>query len=232
MTTAGPDVAIITMKVTADVTCDGKKDPSPVISSSVYVRSGDTWKGAYHNEVPVIEQKAAATKPEAPAAKTNPANEKTETAEKGDKAEKKESAGKTETANKTATADAKLAADTAGDPLVVIEKAGWEAWKARDAKKLDELTSKDFLGVDMMGTVLATKADAIKAWTEPKCDIKNVDVSDGQSVSLGKDASLLTFKGTASGMCEGQKLGALWGTSVFVKEGDAWKLVFMFETPA
>ena len=53
VTNVSPQVAVITMKVTADTTCEGKKMPSPVTSVTVYVRDGSEWKGAYHTEIPV-----------------------------------------------------------------------------------------------------------------------------------------------------------------------------------
>ncbi len=58
MTPAGADAAILTYKIAADFKCDGKTGPPVVWAGSVYVRSGDTWKGAYHNEAPVIDPKA------------------------------------------------------------------------------------------------------------------------------------------------------------------------------
>ena len=39
----------------------------------------------------------------------------------------------------------------------------------------------------------------------------------------------LTGKGEADGSCDGQKNGPLYTTAFYVKEGDAWKLAFMFE---
>jgi len=63
VTNVSPQVAVITMKVTADVTCEGKKMPSPVTSVSVYVREGNEWKGAYHTEVPILSQDAKPAPP-------------------------------------------------------------------------------------------------------------------------------------------------------------------------
>lgn len=63
LTNVSPQVAVITMKVTADVTCEGKKMPSPVTSVSIYVREGSDWKGAYHSEVPIV---SAGSKPGQP----------------------------------------------------------------------------------------------------------------------------------------------------------------------
>jgi hypothetical protein len=43
----------------------------------------------------------------------------------------------------------------------------------------------------------------------------------------------LTFKGTADGTCCGQEVNSvIWGTSVYVKDGDAWKWTFGINTPA
>jgi hypothetical protein len=36
----------------------------------------------------------------------------------------------------------------------------------------------------------------------------------------------------ANGKCDGQNNGDLYQAAVYVKEGEAWKLAFMFETPA
>jgi len=39
---------------------------------------------------------------------------------------------------------------------------------------------------------------------------------------------MLTRKGTADGTCGGQKAGTftVWGVSIYVKDGDAWKFAF------
>lgn len=67
VTNVSPQVAVITMKVTADATCDGKKVPSPVTSVSVYVREGNEWKGAYHTEIPITTPGAKPGPPPPPA---------------------------------------------------------------------------------------------------------------------------------------------------------------------
>ncbi|MEQ1764752.1 MAG: nuclear transport factor 2 family protein [Pyrinomonadaceae bacterium] len=67
VTNVSPQVAVITMKVTADTTCEGKKMPSPVTSVSVYVRDGSEWKGAYHTEIPITTPDAKPGPPPPPA---------------------------------------------------------------------------------------------------------------------------------------------------------------------
>lgn len=66
VTNVSPQVAVISMRVTADVTCEGKKMPSPVTSVSVYVREANEWKGAYHTEVPVASPDSKAGQPPPP----------------------------------------------------------------------------------------------------------------------------------------------------------------------
>ena len=115
---------------------------------------------------------------------------------------------------------------------MTVEKAGWEAWKARDAKALGDVTTANISFVDAMGAYTATKDETIKFWTQGKCDIKSVNVTDGESIVLSDTVAILTFKGTAVGTCDGQKLGPLWGATVFQNDGGTWKAAFIFEKPA
>ena len=212
VTPAGADVAVLTYKATVEGTCEGKPIPSPVTAVSVFVRSGDTWKGAYHNEVAITDPKNMKPPPPPPAKD----------------AEKKDAA-------KPADANANTAAAPAADPLtdaiLAVEKAGWEAWKAKDAKKLEEVTHKDLTFVDIFGKVTSGQAETIKMWVEGKCDVKAVDVTDAKASSLNATTAILTYKGHAEGTCDGQPLFDLWGTTVAVKDGDKWRAVYIFETP-
>jgi len=199
----GNDAALITYKTTVDGTCNGQKVPANSWAAGVYVRDGDNWKGAFHAEAPVVDPKVAPTRP----------------------ADKKEAPKKDE---------AKPAAPDAGtDAMLAVEKALWEAWRAHDAKKIEDLTAKDISFVNIFGTYFATKADAMKDWTGPGCEIKSVSVTDGAGTMLSPTAGILTFNGTADGTCYGQKVGSvIWGTSVYVKEGDVWKWAFGINLPA
>lgn len=205
------DTYVLTYKGTLDGTCtvDGKteKAPSPIRAATVWVRSGDKWLAAFHGENLIVAPKAPAASPAKPEAGK-------EAPKKGD----------------TAARDARPAApsaDSSTDAMMAIEKSVWEAWKARDARKLEELTHKELSFVDIFGNVTSAKAETIKFWAEHKCEVKSVGVTDGVGTSLSPTVGILTFKGTADGTCHGQKLGGpIYGTSVYVKNGDAWKLAF------
>ena len=205
------DTYVLSYKGTLDGTCtvDGKteKAPSPIRAATVWVRSGDRWQAAFHGENLIVDPKAPAALPAKPEAGK-------EAPKKGD----------------TVAPDARPAApaaDPSTDAMMAIERSVWAAWKARDAGKLEELTNKELSFVDIFGNVTSAKADTIKFWTEHKCEVTNVGVTDGVGTLLSPAVGLLTFKGTADGTCDGQKLGGpIYGTSVYVKNGDAWKLAF------
>ena len=215
------DTYALSYKATWDGTCngpDGKpmKLPSPIRSASIWVRSGDTWKAVFHGENLIVDPKAPPPPaPPAPVAKK-------EEPKKDDKA-----AANANTASSTAApAMATRGANT--DALVKVELALWEAWKAHDAKKLDDLMAKDVSFVNIFGTYLGTKADALKDWTGNGCEIKSVSVSDGFATTLSPTVEMLTRKGTAEGTCGGREIGGtdIWGVSIYVKDGDAWKFAF------
>jgi ketosteroid isomerase-like protein len=137
VTPVSADVAVITMKITADGTCGGKPMPNPVTSSSVYIKQGSDWKAVFHSEVPIVDPKAMADKkmPAPPPAAKAPA------------------------------APAGNADMTA--KLLAREKEGWDAWKNHDQAKLTDFVADTAYGVGMMGERMNTKADILKAWMEP-----------------------------------------------------------------
>ena len=115
--------------------------------------------------------------------------------------------------------------DAATDAVLAIEKKVWEAWKAKDATALEGVLAKDFVFVSGEGR--GDRATTIKRWsTENKCEIKSFTLSDAMSVSIGKDVTMLTYKGGADGKCEGQPVPTEWYVAVYSKEGDTWKANF------
>jgi ketosteroid isomerase-like protein len=203
MSPLGKGAALITYRIAVDGTCGGQEVPANSWAASVYVRDGDKWKGAFHAEAPVVDPKASLAKP----------------------ADKKKAPQKDE---------AQAAAPNAStDAMLAVEKTVWEAWRAHDGKKLGDLTAKDISFINIFGTYFATKADALKDWTGAGCDVKSVSVTYAARTMLSPTTGILTFKGTADGTCYGQEVNSvIWGTSVYVKHGDAWKWTFGINLPA
>lgn len=250
---------VLSYKGTFDGTCtfEGKsnKIPSPVRGATVFVKNGDKWQAAYHNEVPIVTPPADDKKADAKADDTAKADDKKadDTAKADDK--KADTMAKTDdksaadaksddkkvdakSDDKTAAADEKAVEpakpDANTDALMKIHQSGWEAWKAKDAKKLSDMSTANLSIVNPLGMWMSGRDNVVKAWTETmKCEgVNNVKLSDGFASAISPTVEVLTLTGTADGTCDGQKNGPLHQTAVYVKEGNDWKLAFMFEAPA
>ena len=202
------DTYVLSYRGTFDGNCagpDGKpmKIPSPIRAATVWIRADHTWQAAFHGQDPILDPK----NPPSPAKAA------------GEKESKKDD---------RAVAIAKVAADPSTVAMMAVEKSVWEAWAAKDAAKLQELTTPDLSFQNIYGTYFANKADTLKNWTSTYCDIKSVSVTDGEGTLLSPAIGILNRTGTAEGSCNGQKLPPvpIYGTSVFVKDGDSWKLAF------
>jgi hypothetical protein len=203
-------------KSNTDGTCtyQGKsqKVPSPMMVATVWTRTGDKWEAIWHGETPIIDPKnAPKPAPAAPPAKND-----------------KMAAN----SNSNANSSAAPASDPNIDAMVAVEKSGWDAWKARDAAKLESITTANASFVGLFGNYDATKADVIKDWTGGTCDIKSTSVTDTSGQTISPTFGFIMFKGSGDGTCENMKVSPVWGTSFYVKDGDTWKLAFGFETPA
>jgi hypothetical protein len=201
------DTYILNYKGTFDGNCavDGKtwKAQSPVRAATVWSRSGGKWTAAFHGENQIVDAAAppkVGDKPEAQAKEDKDAN----------------------LPGGAAPVEIPLS-----DDLVAVERSVWEAWKVMDGRRIEELTNKDLSFVDIFGNVFSTKAETSKVWTEHGCKVQSVNVSDGVQRELSQTVRTLTFTGNAEGSCYGQEMtGAIYGTSLYVRNGDTWKLAF------
>ncbi|MBV9240845.1 MAG: nuclear transport factor 2 family protein [Acidobacteria bacterium] len=203
------DTYALTYKATFNGTCtaDGKSipSPSPVRAATLWIRNGDKWQAVFHGENPIVDPK---NPPKAPAKPAEP--------KKDDKAP-------------AAPAPALPAKSANTEAVAAVEKSGWEAWRDKDAKKLDSIIAKNIAIVSADGSSNNDRAGIIKYWSEMACkDVKNVDVKNPYGVSLGANTEMLAFTGTADGTCDGQKNGSQPSISVYIKEDGAWKLAFAF----
>jgi hypothetical protein len=196
LTQLDADVALLTYKSSVDGTCAGQKLPAESAAASLFVREGETWRGAFHAEAPIIDPKTYAT----PAA--------------------------TQQAPTTATLDK----DT--ESLLAAEKAVWEAWKDGDRAKLEALVTSEMSFINIFGTRFLSRADALKDWTSHGCKVQSVSVTNPTATRLSPNVAILRFNGAADGTCFGQKIGPIWGTSVYVQNAGQWKWTFGINLPA
>jgi len=198
----GKQAALITYKATVDGSCGGQKIPASSWVASVYVRDGGQWKAVFHAQDAVVNPKLPPVKP----VYQNGARE-----------------------NDTVKVNAP---DAVTGTLLAIEGAVWEAWKDHDAKRLSDLMTEDISFINIFGIYLPNKAEGLKNWSGTGCDVKSVGVTDATATMLSPDVGILTFKATADGTCFGQKVGPIWGSSIYVKYDDAWKWTFGINVPA
>jgi ketosteroid isomerase-like protein len=208
---AGDDQAVLSYKLTQDAKCGGKQLPANVWAATLYIPAGTILKVANHSEIPAMEPKPA--DPAKPAANKPAANDKPAAP-----------------AAPAAPSGAPAPAPNSDPGIAAVEK-GWEAWKNRDFKALDDGIAKDFVFLTVMGQRL-DHTGAIKFWSDETCDVKSVSFADAASTHFGAEMQVVTLKGTASGTCDGKPVGSLYGIYVVVKDGDAWKPVLIVETPA
>ncbi len=190
------DAALITYKATVDGTCNGQKVPASSWVASVYVRDSGNWKAAFHAQATIVDPKSIPAKPVAEKEALNENNAQPTNRDGGTEA------------------------------MLTVEKTLWEAWRTHDVKKIGDLTARDISFINIFGTHFATKADALKDWSGTYCDVKSISFTDVAGTMLSPAVGILTFKAAADGTCYGQKVGPIWGTSVYVKHGDVWKWTF------
>jgi ketosteroid isomerase-like protein len=198
----GKLAALITYKATVDGTCGGQKIPANSWAAGVYVRDGGQWKAAFHAQAVVVN-------PEVP-----PVKPVYQDGARGDDTAKP------------------IPPDAGTSSLLAVERAVWEAWKDHDAKRISDLVAEDISFINIFGICLANKAEALKNWSGTGCDVKSVGVTDAAATMLSPRVGILTFKATADGTCFGQRVGPIWGSSIYVKYGDAWKWTFGINVPA
>lgn len=122
--------------------------------------------------------------------------------------------------------------DSGTDALLSMEKLVWEAWKDHDGKRLSELMTNDISFINIFGNHFGTKAEALKDWSAAGCDAKSVSVTNATGTMITPTVGILRFRGTIDGTCFGQRPGPIWGSSIYVKQGDGWKWAFGINLPA
>ena len=207
-TLMGSDGAVFTFKGTTEGTCAGDKIPSPFWAATVYIRDGDKWKAAYHNEVPTPDAKPSSASGSEP----NGAGSRTTSVESPDTPE--------------------TTIDTFTQGLIAVEKKGWEGRKSHDLRAIAEVTMLDLVYIDADGTGRYDRDEAAKVWTGQQCSIKSFSLREPLGRPIGANSAILTYKASIDGKCGNGSAGNIWGTTVYMKEGGVWKALLIFNRPA
>jgi len=122
------------------------------------------------------------------------------------------------------SADSKLEAK-----IIAIEKAGWEAWKNKDASWARDNCTEEFLLVN--SEAVSNKTQVVKA-TATDCEVKSYSLDNFKFVTLDKDTVLLTYTAGQNGVCNSKPIPAnVRASVVYVKRGSKWLEALYMETP-
>ena len=124
--------------------------------------------------------------------------------------------------------DAKVL-DPATEALLAAEKKTWDAWKGRDQKAMESLVTSDLTSLEASGRY--DRAATLRLWFDTKCDIQNYSLTSPWGIQMTRDMGVLVFDAATDGNCQGQPIGSSHATSVYVKDGDVWKLAFTLNIP-
>ena len=112
--------------------------------------------------------------------------------------------------------------------IIALEKAGWEAWKNKDAAWYRANTIDEAIWIT--GDGLFEKAPFIKDLTQ--CDVKSFSLDNFKVVMLSKDAAAMTYTVKQDGICYGKQIPAQVRAMVnYVRRGGKWLEAMYMETP-
>jgi len=113
--------------------------------------------------------------------------------------------------------------------VIALEKAGWEAWKNKNADWFRNNTTEECIWINSEG--ITDKAQMIKS-TSTACNVKSISLDDFKFVLLNENTILLTYIAIQNGYCGDKKLTEKIRASVnYVKRGGKWLEAFYMETP-
>jgi enamine deaminase RidA (YjgF/YER057c/UK114 family) len=113
--------------------------------------------------------------------------------------------------------------------IIALEKAGWEAWKNKDAAWFQTNMTEELVQVNSDG--IFNKSQVVKA-TATDCDVKSYALDNFKFVMLGKDVALLTYTAMQDGVCSGKTIPPQVRATVnYVKRGGRWLEAMYMETP-
>lgn len=132
----------------------------------------------------------------------------------------------------TTVAGGPVSHDANTEAMLSREQAIWDAWKDKDAERMGALMPQEAQFIDIFGTHIGTRAEALSAWSGRGCDVKSFQLGDAQATMFTPDFGILTLYATVDGSCFGQPVIPIWTSSFYVRHGDTWVWSFGINIPA
>jgi len=112
--------------------------------------------------------------------------------------------------------------------IIALERAGWEAWKNKNASWFQNNTTDECVWINSEG--ISDKIQMIKS-TQTDCNVKSVSIDNFKFVILSENTVLLSYVAIQDGYCGDKKLSEKIRASVnYVKRGGKWLEAFYMET--
>src|SRR2546425_11806870 len=112
--------------------------------------------------------------------------------------------------------------------IIAKEKAGWDAFRKKDADAFKKLLTPDYIEVLSGGTM--NTADALASMKD--YDISDVTFADWKMTTIDKDAVYLTYTVKVKGIYKGKAVpeGPYREASAYVNRNGEWLAIYYQET--
>jgi len=125
----------------------------------------------------------------------------------------------------------KNAEDELTKALSETETKWWEDWKNKQNAHFEANSSDAFVTIGPSGRF--NKAESLKRSQETPCDVGSFSLEGFKATEIAPGVAVLTYFGTVDAKCGDEKLpNMLFSNSIYVKEGDSWKIAFYAEDAA
>lgn len=117
------------------------------------------------------------------------------------------------------------------DTIIAIEHQAWEAWKRKDASFFRATLLPNAAYVS--GTGVSTREEIARQIETDTCKVDGYVLRNEEVHSLSPDVALLTLRAMSDVTCGDRSIHSdAWSSTVYVRDGDSWKVSFHQETDA
>ena len=117
------------------------------------------------------------------------------------------------------------------ETIIAIERGAWEAWQRKDASYFRNTLMPDAAYVSAVG--VNNREEIAKQIETDACKVDGFTLRNEQVRSLSPDVALLTLRATSNVTCaSGPVHSDVWSSTLFVRDGDAWRVAGHQETDA
>lgn len=114
--------------------------------------------------------------------------------------------------------------ETLDAQLAELDRVAGDAWAKKDPGFFENHLADDFISQTPFGPV--DKASIIRDVASSPCDVKSIVNEEGKVVTLAEGVAIRTSKEVIDGKCGDVELPDGRIATLFVKEGEAWKIAF------